>query len=286
MTTETGTRRPSVDSPLVSVDWLAAQLDGDHPPIVLCASMGDPEPSRVSGVPGALLADIDADFSDPASILPHTVPADLPGLLERFGISDDSTVVVYDRHGLVVAPRVWWLLRMAGLDKIGVLDGGLPAWIAAGLPTMELSTPTGGGRITGATDHGLLRGASEVDDARERPGAKVIDARSTGRFLGNDPEPRPGLRRGHIPGSANLPFTELVDARGLLRPPAELASLFGAAAGDARELVFSCGSGVTACIDAFAAGIAGYRNVTVYDGSWAEWGNPDSGRPVARTAES
>ena len=266
--------------PVVSVDWLAAHLSDDNL-VVLCASMGDPEPSCAAGIPGAFLADLDADFSDQSSLLPHTVPADVQKLLEGYGISDDTTVVVYDRHGLMVAPRVWWLLRIAGLDNIGVLNGGLLAWTAAGHPTGPLSTPTGGGRITATPNHDLLVGIEGVEKALARSNRVVVDARSAKRFAGVDPEPRKGLQRGHIPGSVSLPFTEVADEQGFLRPVEELQEVFREVTEGASSLVFSCGSGVTACVDAFAAVVAGCEDVVVYDGSWSQWGDPENQQPIA-----
>ncbi len=266
--------------PVVSVDWLATHLE-DENLVVLCASMGDPGPAREMGIPGAFMADVDADFSDQSASLPHTVPANLRGLLEKYGISDDTTVVVYDRHGLMVAPRVWWLLHVAGLTRIGLLDGGLPAWIAEGLDTSALSTPTVSGRITAEDNPDLLVGSAGVERALARSKKAVIDARSAGRFSGVDGEPRPGLTRGHIPGSVNVPFTELVDARGLLKPIPELRTILESVSEGATSLVFSCGSGVTACVGAYAATVAGFENVVVYDGSWADWGNPAHQKPIA-----
>lgn len=267
--------------PVVSVEWLATHR-GDGNVVVLCASMGNPAPAREAGIAGAFLADLEGDFSDGSAALPHTVPANLSRLLENYGISDDTTVVVYDRHGLMVAPRVWWLLRVAGLRKIGILDGGLPAWVAAGHPTGPLAAPAAGrGRITTEPNPDLLVGMEGVEKALARSNKAVVDARSAGRFAGVEAEPRPGLASGHIPGSVNLPFTEVVDATGRLRSVAELQRIFTEVAADANTLVFSCGSGVTACVDAFAATVAGYDNVFVYDGSWTEWGNPANQKPIA-----
>lgn len=266
--------------PVVSVEWLAQHL-GDENVMVLCASMGDPGPARTLGIAGAFLADLEADFSDQNAHLPHTVPARLQELLQNYGISDDTTVVVYDRHGLMVAPRVWWLLRVAGLDRVGVLDGGLLAWTAAGHDTTELSAPVGGGKITATPRPELLVGIDGVEKALARSNQAVVDARSSGRFAGVDAEPRPGISSGHIPGSENLPFTDVADAEGKLRPVAELEEIFKELIGEATSLVFSCGSGVTACVDAYAAVVAGYDNVSVYDGSWTEWATPDNQKPIA-----
>lgn len=200
--------------------------------------------------------------------------------MERYGISDDTVVVVYDRHGLMVAPRVWWLLRVAGLDRIGVLDGGLPAWTTAGHSTAELAAPTGGGKITATPCPELLVGIEEVEKTLARSQKAVVDARSAGRFAGVEPEPRPGIPSGQIPGSENLPFTEVADEHGKLRPVTELQELFQDLTGEATALVFSCGSGVTACVDAYAAVVAGYDNVSVYDGSWTDWANPERQKPI------
>ncbi|ALC05796.1 hypothetical protein CDES_06910 [Corynebacterium deserti GIMN1.010] len=266
--------------PVVSVDWLAEHLHDDNL-VVLAASMGDADVARERGIPGAFLADLEADFSDPTAALPHTVPTNLQGLLESYGISTDTTVVVYDLHGLMVSPRVWWLLKVAGLENIGVLNGGFPAWIQRGLDTTRLSTPTGGGRIDAEPQPGLLVGADGVERALARSSRAVVDARSAGRFSGVDGEPRPGLRRGSIPGSVNVPFSEVADSAGLVKSPEELRGLLFTRTEGAKSLVFSCGSGVTACVDAYAAVIAGYDDVVVYDGSWADWGNPANQKPIA-----
>lgn len=268
------------DGPVVTVSWLAEHLGQDNL-VVLCAAMNDAEQAQAAGIPGAHLADLEADFSDQSATLPHTVPGNLKTVLESYGISDDTTVVVYDRQGLMVAPRVWWLLRAAGLTKIGVLDGGLPAWKAAGLDVTELAIPVAKGNINAAPRPELLVGADGVERAIARSSKAVVDARSAGRFSGVEDEPRPGLKKGSIPGSVNIPFDEVVDAEGLLRAPADLRELFEQRTHHAKSLVFSCGSGVTACVDAYAAVVAGYEDVVVYDGSWAEWGNPKNQRPIA-----
>ncbi|BAU95779.1 thiosulfate transferase [Corynebacterium suranareeae] len=268
------------EGPVVSVDWLAHNLDREDV-IVLCATMGDADAAKESGIPGAFLADLEGDFSDQSAQLPHTAPPNLVGLLEKYGINTDSTVVVYDLHGLIVAPRVWWLLRVAGLSSIGVLNGGFPAWVAAGHDTAPLTQPTGGGRISAEPQPDLLVGSSGVERAIARSSKAVVDARSAGRFSGVEEEPRPGLRKGSIPGSVNIPFTEVADEKGFVRPAVELKKLFARRTNDAQSLVFSCGSGVTACVDAYAAIIAGYDDVVVYEGSWAEWGNPANQKPIA-----
>lgn len=253
-------------TPLISVDELTRLGD----PVILSASMGPHPPT--DGIPGAFLADLETDFSDPASPLPHTVPADPARVFESYGISDDTTVVVYDDQQGAAAPRVWWLARVAGLTDVRVLDG---PWTGERAP---LSRPGRLGTITAAPRPGLL-----VDAASVAAGPRLlVDARSAGRFAGTEPEPRPGLRSGHAPGSVSLPYTEVYRADGRMKAPQELRELFRQVVGDRRDLTFSCGSGVTACVDALAATVAGYDDLAVYEGSWSEWGRPDSGREVVQ----
>ncbi|MHA2788918.1 sulfurtransferase [Corynebacterium sp. S7] len=238
-------------------------------PVVFHASMGPNAPSQV--IPGAFVADLEKDFSDPSNPLPHTVPAGIQQVFESYGVSDDTPVVVYDSDG-ATAPRVWWLARVAGLDKVAILDGGLRAWVAAGGELASPATPTSTGTITAAPRWDLLIDAPQVADTTRT----VVDARSHGRFTAAEQEPRPGLRAGHIPGSRNVPFTSLYNEDGTFKSPAELADIF-----PEDHLAFSCGSGVTACVTAFAAKRAGRNDLVVYEGSWSDWGRPDSGYPVA-----
>lgn len=250
-------------NPMISVDELATLREWGRP-VVLCASMGSTPPTV--GIPGSHLADLEGDFSDPDNPLPHTAPADLPGLFERHGVSDGTPVVVYDDAAGATAPRVWWLAKAAGIDA-RVLDGGLAAWRDNGGEVAAFAPPPGGGRLTSSPRPHLLRDRGQVT----RDGRLVVDARSAGRFRGTEPEPRPGLRSGHIPGSVNLPYTEVYH-EGRLRSPEELEKLFHDTVGERRDLTFSCGSGVTACVDALAATVAGYSDLAVYEGSWSEWG--------------
>ncbi|MDO5511569.1 sulfurtransferase [Corynebacterium sp.] len=244
-------------NPLISV----AELRSLSNPVLLCASMGPNPPTR--GIPGSHLADLEGDFSDPSQDLPHTVPADLRGLFESYGVSDDTPVVVYDDQEGATAPRVWWLAKVAGVDA-RVLDGGLRAWTGQ---LAEFTPPPGGGTLTASPRPGLLRDQEEV----KADGRLVVDARSAGRFAGTEPEPRPGLRPGHIPGSVNLPYPQVYD-NGHLKSPEQLQQMFREVVGDRRDLTFSCGSGVTACVTALAATVAGYEDLAVYEGSWSEWG--------------
>ncbi|WP_082317511.1 sulfurtransferase [Streptomyces sp. NRRL WC-3549] len=267
--------------PLVGAGWLAGRLGAGT--VVLDASVGA---HRGTGwrIPGARRFDIDGALSDGDSPLPHTMPGP-----ERFteemralGVDDTDTVVVYDTAGIYSSARAWWMLRAMGFDRAAVLDGGLPAWVAAGFPVREGRTPGDDarrpGNFTARPRDGLFVGAAEAEAALADPRAAVLDARTRERFAGTAPEPRTGLRGGHMPGAANLPFGDLQED-GHMVPADHLRAVLGEAAGGRRRLVVSCGSGVTACVLALGAELAGYRDVSVYDGSWSEWGLP-SGRPV------
>lgn len=277
--------------PLVSVANLSAHLH-DADVVVLDASMGPigkalpkpPTPADAQQIPGTRVFDFDKTICDHTTDLPHMMPtpSDFEREVQRLGLHPSSKVVVYDRMGVFSSPRAWWMLRAMGHDAVWVLDGGFPAWIAAGLPVEAKAAPDTPAPVAGTFSARprpqLFRDADAVARALAEKTATVVDARSEGRFAGRDPEPREGLRRGHMPGAVNVPFTTLqVDGR--MRPAAELETILRAKVPDAAPLVFSCGSGVTACIVALAAELAGYRDLAVYDGSWSEWGLP-SARPV------
>ncbi|MFI7494962.1 sulfurtransferase [Kocuria sp. M4R2S49] len=266
--------------PVVSTEWLARHLDDPRLVLVDASSTLN----RVDeALPGALLLDLDGPFSDPSSDLPHTVPPaeQLTAAARALGISRTSTVVAYDGKGVFASARVWWLLRAAGFDRVAVLDGGLPAWVAEGRPTgAHAAPPAEPGDVELVPREGRFVGAEDVARALADPGATVLDARSAGRFAGTAPEPRPGLRPGHMPGAVNLPYTELQDAHGRLLPLPQLRERIAAAAPEGRRIVTSCGSGLTACVLALGAHLAGREDVVVYDGSWSEWGRPGP-RPVA-----
>ncbi|MFD8798636.1 sulfurtransferase [Streptomyces atroolivaceus] len=270
---DAGTEGPP--GPLVDAAWLASRLTR-RGTVVLDASVGA---HRAAGrrVPGARRFDIDGVMSDHALPLPHTMPqADaFAEEMRALGVDGTDTVVVYDTAGIYSSARAWWMLRAMGFDRAAVLDGGLPAWEAAGLP-VEALPPGGGGRagnFTARPRPGALVGSDEVVEALADPGAAVLDARSRGRFAGTGAEPRPGLRGGHMPGAVNLPFAE-VQRDGRMLPVDELRAVFEASVEGRERLVVSCGSGVTACVLALGAELAGYGGVAVYDGSWSEWGLP------------
>lgn len=202
------------------------------------------------------------------------------GELRSLGLRTGDTVV-YDAAGVYSSARAWWMLRAVGFDRVAVLDGGLPGWTGAGLPLESGAAAVAPerGDFTAAPRAGLVVGADEVADAVADPASAVFDARARGRFLGTAPEPRAGLRGGHMPGAVGLPFGE-IQRGGRMLPAAELRTVFAALAGDRERLYFSCGSGVTACVLTLGAELAGYREPAVYDGSWSEWGLPSERRPV------
>jgi thiosulfate/3-mercaptopyruvate sulfurtransferase len=200
--------------------------------------------------------------------------------VRALGVNQRSQIVVYDRIGIFSSPRAWWMFKAMGHDAVAVLDGGLPAWVAAGLPTESTPRPTvPTGDFVAKPRPSFFVDAEHVATALANPAAAVLDARSEGRFHGRDPEPRQGLRGGHMPNAVNVPFGSVQD-RGHMKSPEELSALLAAKVGARERLVFSCGSGVTACTLALAAELAGYSNKAVYDGSWSEWGLPSARRVV------
>jgi thiosulfate/3-mercaptopyruvate sulfurtransferase len=265
---------------LVSTEWLAAHLDAPDLRI-LDASWHMPGEGRdaraefeAAHIPGARFFDID-EIADTRSGLPHMAPP-----VEKFvtrmramGVGDGHRVVVYDSSGIFSAPRVWWTFRLFGKTDVAVLDGGLPKWRAEGRP-LEDGVPILRDRhFTARRDASLVRDVTQVAASAKLGDAQIVDARSRERFRGEVPEPRPGLRSGHIPGSKNLPWGELLNPDGTMKDEAGLRAAFAAAGVDvARPVITTCGSGISAAILSLALERLGNRSHSLYDGSWAEWG--------------
>ncbi|MBH5295356.1 sulfurtransferase [Corynebacterium ulcerans] len=263
--------------PLVTAEWLNQHL-GHTDVVILDASISlAPTPTSHSEyIPGAKIMDIDGAFSDLTSDVPHTMisEAECERQLRALGINDDSIVIIYDNQGIYSAPRGWWMLKSMGLPNVAVLDGGLPAWQAHGFPTeARPSAPAEPGTVTTRFQPDYFVTAQHVLSLLDDATTAVIDARSHERFLGLAPEPRKGLRPGHMPGAINIPFTT-VQNNNLMLPPQQLREIFSEALGNKQRIIASCGSGVTACVITLAATLAGYEDLAVYDGSWSEWGRP------------
>ncbi|HEX4098062.1 MAG TPA: 3-mercaptopyruvate sulfurtransferase [Caulobacteraceae bacterium] len=270
------------DDPLVSTEWLHEHL-GDTRVKVLDGSWflpGDPRDPKAAfleaHIPGAQFFDID-EISDKTSALPHMAPSPEQFAFQvgELGIGGEDTVVVYDQAGLFSAPRVWWSFRLFGHGKAFVLDGGLPVWTQEGRPLEHgAPAPPPAGDFAVLTAHPeLVRNLDQVWRALEQHSEQVVDVRSAERFRGAAPEPRPGLRAGHMPGAINLPIAELMDAEGRLKPAPALAKAFEAAGVDLNgAIVTSCGSGIAASLAALGLARLNHWNAAVYDGSWTEWG--------------
>ncbi|EMR34174.1 sulfurtransferase [Vibrio harveyi] len=226
-------------------------------------------------IPNTLRFDYDNDFCLPNSNLPHMMPTEqgFNSSAQRLGLNNEDVIVVYDNSGTLAAPRAWWMFRAMGHHNVCILNGGLPAWVEAGLPIVDtLSQPTEIGNFTGKLNPDAFLSAHTVLTHSNNCSANIVDARAKARFLGEVPEPREGLRSGHIPNSVCLPFQELL-TDGHIKPNSELQQIFSRLTLDSdSSIIFSCGSGVTACILLLAAYQIGLQNLSVYDGSWTEWG--------------
>ncbi|HEU4588960.1 MAG TPA: 3-mercaptopyruvate sulfurtransferase [Gemmatimonadales bacterium] len=270
--------------PVVSTDWLADRLGQPSLKVVdgswyLPTSGRDAAAEFAAGhIPGAVFFDVDAS-SDRQSPLPHMLPpaAEFAARMSALGLDDDATIVVYDGSGVnLSAPRVWWTFRVFGHPRVAVLDGGSARWRAEGRP-LERGVPhPAPGRFTARLDPTRVRDLASIHANLTAHREQVVDLRPADRFEGRAPEFRAGVRSGHIPGSRNLPFTELVTPQGtVLDPPAIRAKLAAAGVDLTRPVVASCGSGTSACALVLALALLGHDDVAVYDGSWTEWGGRD-----------
>lgn len=274
--------------PLVSTDWLAERLGRPDVQVVdaswyMPADRRDPAAEFAAGhIPGAVFFDIDA-LSDRASDLPHMLlsPEAFAQAVGQLGLRREATIVVYDGAGLFSAPRVWWTLRVMGFPKVAVLDGGLPKWRAEGRPVETGAARPAPVALSASFEPDLVRDLAFVRQAVASGEAQLVDARGAPRFRGEAPEPRPGLRSGHMPGAKNLPFNLLVAPDGTMQGAGEIRAAFEAAGVDLdRPIVTTCGSGVTASVLALGLARLGLDRIPVYDGSWGEWG-AQADTPVA-----
>ena len=272
----------SSDDPktLVSTQWLADHLQ-DPDLRIIDASWYLPDMGRDGAaeyeeahIPGARFVHID-DVSDARSSLPHMAPPPEKFIsrMRRLGIGDGHQVVVYDGAGMFSAARIWWLFRLFGKQDVAVLDGGFPRWMAEGRPVEDLPPMVRDRHMTVQRQAQLIKDVTQVAEASKLGDWQIVDARSPGRFRGEEAEPRPGLRAGHIPGSLNVHYRTLLAADGTMLPEGELRAVFEAAGVDlSRPVITTCGSGVTAAILSLALERLGHRQTALYDGSWSEWG--------------
>lgn len=265
---------------LVSTDWLGQHMK-DPDLRVVDGSWYLPDAGRdpkaeydEAHIPGARFFDID-DISDLRSDLPHMAPPPekFMSRMRALGIGDGHQVVVYDGAGLVSAARVWWLFKLMGFDDVAVLDGGFPKWQKEGREIEDMPPVIKDRHLTARYRNHLVRDVTHVSQAAKLGTPQIVDARSAPRFRGEAPEPREGLRSGHIPGSRNVPYTNLLNSDGTMKSPDETRDVFKAAGVDlGKPVITTCGSGVTAAILALALERLGHDAWSLYDGSWAEWG--------------
>jgi thiosulfate/3-mercaptopyruvate sulfurtransferase len=264
---------------LVTPDWLAQRLndpnvvvlDATLPPVGVIPPVDTRARYLAAHIPGAIFFDID-ELSDHATPLPHMLPSPeaFSQAMSALGVGDQMTIVVYEQIGVFSAPRARWMLRTFGASNVHILDGGLVAWTEAGLPIESGAVKREASPFRAALDHDAVRNFDQIQ--RMIAGhQQILDARSSGRFTGASPEPRPGISSGHMPGAINTPFTDLAE-NGRLKSAEALREYFAAKGVNLEKPVTtSCGSGVTAAVIALGLEVAGAKSVSLYDGSWAEY---------------
>ena len=277
---------------IVSTEWLADHLGSPDIAIIdatwhLPTSNRDAKVEfRDSHIPGAQFFDID-DLSDTASSLPHMLPSPekFSSRMRKMGIGDGKRIIAYDSVGLFSAARAWWMFKVFGHDDVAVLDGGLKKWLAEARATEDgPALPRQERHFTARFKGSMVKDMKDVAAALQSGAAQVADARSGTRFRGEEVEPRPGVRAGHMPGAANVHYANLLNPDGTLKSSDEIEATFKAAGVDlAKPVITSCGSGVTAAILTLGLTLTGARDHALYDGSWTEWGgNPDNPVEVGR----
>jgi thiosulfate/3-mercaptopyruvate sulfurtransferase len=264
---------------LVTTSWLAGRLDDPGvvildatlPPVGVTPPVDTRARYDAEHIPGAVFFDIE-ELSDRPNPLPHMLPP--PGVFSRnvsaLGIGDQMDIIIYEQEGVFSGPRAWWTLRTFGAQNVYLLDGGLPSWIEAGLPTHSGPVHRAPAVFHATLDQNAVKNFSQIQQmiAAHR---QILDARSAGRFAATLPEPRPGLSSGHMPGATSIPYTELLKD-GRLRPAEELRRIFATKGVDLQQpITTTCGSGVTAAVLALGLEAAGAKQVSLYDGSWAEY---------------
>lgn len=278
------------EKPIVTAAWLKSHL-GAPDVRVLDATWFMPTERRTgrqaydaAHIPGARFFDID-DVADSDSPYPHMLPPPekFASRARKLGLGDGHRIICYDQNNYFASARAWWMFRAMGHEDVAVLDGGFEAWKSAGGVVEDLPPHfTADRHFTCRPRRDLVRDLAQMKKTSETRSAQIVDARSAARFKGEVDEPRPGLRRGHIPGSISVPFTDLIAADGAIKPASELQAVFTKAGVDlSKPIVNTCGSAVTAAILALGQAIAGHDDSAVYDAAWCEWGTPESGAPVA-----
>ena len=264
----------ALTTPVVSVKWLHDNMKASNL-IILDGTINKSFNASVEQIENTRLFEIKKKFSDITNPFPSAFPSKEQFQKEAqvLGVNNDSVIVVYDDKGIYSSARVWWLFKAFGFNNIAVLDGGFPQWKKAGYKTEHMHVYNGKlGDFKANLQTNYMHFFNDVKIASKNKTHKIIDARSAGRFNCTIPEPKEGLRMGTIPNSVNLPFTDLLE-NGVLKSKKDLAKAFYMVAEQDDPIIFSCGSGITACVLALGAEISGYKNISVYDGSWTEWGS-------------
>jgi thiosulfate/3-mercaptopyruvate sulfurtransferase len=267
-------------SPLVSTEWLSTHLQAPDIRIVdaswyMPAANRDPKAEHQKArIPGAVFFCID-EISDTSAPYPHMLapPEKFSSRVRKLGLGDGHRIVVYDGSGIFSSARVWWNFRVMGHADVFVLDGGLPKWMAERRPLDDTPPSARERHFTPRPNHALVRSVTDMQANLATRREQVLDARSPARFSASEPEPRPGVRGGHIPGAINIHYARLLNTDGTMRPRQELEAIFATEGVDtSRPVTASCGSGVTAAIIALALRVVGAPDAAIYDGSWSEWG--------------